>query len=635
MARYSQPSFDFYQQSPSTLDAKPSFPEEDDTMSVLDDKILDSTSPELSSSMADQRRSSYDHAPDAFSHRDSVWSDFSQSVHSNQSRHNSQVGHHHLFESAPNPFMRLDGAHHPATTYGQQASWALSKETGSCTPTAMYDHHFSSDLDNGSSAPFSGGAVGPVNTVNIPSMSYRPGMAFAHPGAVAMSPQSSQGWMPASTDMPDAISRPTKSPTYRNSSPLSIRRDGIRKKNARFEIPAERTLSNIDQLIAQSNNEEEIKELKQQKRLLRNRQAALDSRQRKKLHTEKLEEEKKQFTQIISDLEEDLQNMRLREAELLREKSEWMAAQQEITQYINTMHMEKDEIIRVHTLETAELRKKNNILKETVEKLERQPRSSAAPNLATDFSDFENLTMDSTPWEDFTMVNSLSLDAEPVSSAPANEKGTERSANGDYPFSWNAFYMCLLFGAFIASNGTSLSARAMPQLSDEYRAESANVLKAVLSSSPPELAQPLHQPAVSASTGPLPTTISGAEMAQMTAGTAPSSNLDELHNTLAMPTKQQEQEQVFTLNSEQYNALTTFDDNGAEYKPQQASHLQQALAAMRGNVAQKMPSKATSDVYTRSLMWDRVPEKVIRDFRRMVQECGAPVKEEHSGFGQS
>jgi hypothetical protein len=55
---------------------------------------------------------------------------------------------------------------------------------------------------------------------------------------------------------------------------LTARRDGIRKKNARFEIPAERTLSNIDHLISQSNNEDEIKELKQQKRLLRNRQAA-------------------------------------------------------------------------------------------------------------------------------------------------------------------------------------------------------------------------------------------------------------------------------------------------------------------------------------------------------------------------
>src|SRR5690349_15659442 len=107
------------------------------------------------------------------------------------------------------------------------------------------------------------------------------------------------------------------------------------------------------------------------------RNSRLDSRQRKKLHTEKLEEEKKHFTQVISELEEALQNMKLREAELLREKSEWMAAQQQINQYIEGLHMDKDEMLRVHTLETAELRKKNNILKETVEKLERQMRSSA------------------------------------------------------------------------------------------------------------------------------------------------------------------------------------------------------------------------------------------------------------------
>lgn len=268
MARYSQSSFDFYQ-SPSTVDSKPVFSEEDD-LSLLDDKILDSTSPELSST-SDHRRPSYDHhAPDAFSHRDSVWSDFSQPVASSQSRQNSHVGHA-IFESAPNPFMRVDAADQPAA-YGQPPSWPVSKDSGSCTPTGIYEQ-FPQDLDHGSSAPFSGGAVGPVSAVNIP-MSYRPGMAFGPPGAVAMSPQSSQGWIPAATDMSDAMSRPMRSPTYRNGSPLSVRRDGIRKKNARFEIPAERTLSNIDQLISQSTNEEEIKELKQQKRLLRNRQAA-------------------------------------------------------------------------------------------------------------------------------------------------------------------------------------------------------------------------------------------------------------------------------------------------------------------------------------------------------------------------
>ena len=63
------------------------------------------------------------------------------------------------------------------------------------------------------------------------------------------------------------------SPSARSHNELR-RGDGIRKKNARFEIPAERNLSNIDQLIASSTDEQEVKELKQQKRLLRNRQAA-------------------------------------------------------------------------------------------------------------------------------------------------------------------------------------------------------------------------------------------------------------------------------------------------------------------------------------------------------------------------
>lgn len=236
-------------------------------MSVLDEKILDSTSPDLSS-ISDHRRPSYDHHPSAFSHRDSVWSDYSHPVSSNQSRQNSHVGHP-IFESTQNPFMRVD-APHSTSAYGQQSSWSVSKDSGECTPTGAYDQ-LPSELDHGSSAPFSSGGVGSVSALNIPPMSFRTGMGFA---PAAMSPQSSQGWIPASTDMADPMSHPTKSPTYRHGSPMSVRRDGVRKKNARFEIPAERTLSNIDQLISQSTNEEEIKELKQQKRLLRNRQAA-------------------------------------------------------------------------------------------------------------------------------------------------------------------------------------------------------------------------------------------------------------------------------------------------------------------------------------------------------------------------
>lgn len=254
MARYSH--FDYYQQS-SSLDVAP----EEDDMSVLDDKILDSTSPGLS----DPRRASYD-AQDAFSHRNSVWSNYSNT--SSESRPASNLAQS-VIDSTGAFSIPMDG---PQPYVQPATGWALSRTaSGSCTPTA-YDQ-YASEESNTTGAPFSGGAVGPVNSMPMGAVSYRSGMGFTPSGGVAMSPQSSQGWMPAPMDLADANAQ-AKSAAYRNGSPLTMRRDGIRKKNARFEIPAERTLSNIDQLISQSNNDEEIKELKQQKRLLRNRQAA-------------------------------------------------------------------------------------------------------------------------------------------------------------------------------------------------------------------------------------------------------------------------------------------------------------------------------------------------------------------------
>lgn len=55
------------------------------------------------------------------------------------------------------------------------------------------------------------------------------------------------------------------------------------------------------------------------------------------------------------------------------------------------------------------------------------------------------------------------------------------------------------------------------------------------------------------------------------------------HDSLAMPTKQQEIEQVFALNPEQYNTLTTFEeDENIDFKhPQQPLNLQQALRRIR------------------------------------------------------
>ena len=165
--------------------------------------------------------------------------------------------------------------HHPAalTFRSPVGSWP----SGSCTPTPIYDG-LTSDYDGSVSASYWPGSAG-VATTAAPEP--HPIGPFALPLSTDDSmPTSPMGdWSSTAPVGGDALglhavpSRPRPGSPPSPHSPL-LRRDGIRKKNARFEIPAERNLLNIDQLIAQSNDDREIKELKQQKRLLRNRQAA-------------------------------------------------------------------------------------------------------------------------------------------------------------------------------------------------------------------------------------------------------------------------------------------------------------------------------------------------------------------------
>lgn len=94
-----------------------------------------------------------------------------------------------------------------------------------------------------------------------------------------------------------------------------------------------------------------------------NLSTSLDSRQRKKQHTERLEDEKKHFTGVISDLEDDLASMKARMDQLILENDKYHHCLENLT-------MEKDEMIRVHTIETGELRKKVGVLTDHIQRLE-------------------------------------------------------------------------------------------------------------------------------------------------------------------------------------------------------------------------------------------------------------------------
>lgn len=254
-----QPDFDFYRQPQWPLDSKPNR-SEDDEMSLLDEKILEPTTPAEVSTENDPREPALDQSGNTFPPRTNMWHNPSQHVDYNHSRQQAHASTP-MIDTGVGYFAGIETPQDGM--YGQHPSWPSSALSGTSTPTPIFDH------------PGQGfhQMAYPEGQMNINQVTY-PTDSFS---ATPMSPQSSQGgWMSGtSSDGTEPRSRLIRSPSYPPTSPAChIRRDGIRKKNARFDIPAERNLANIDSLILQTADEQEKKELKQQKRLLRNRQAA-------------------------------------------------------------------------------------------------------------------------------------------------------------------------------------------------------------------------------------------------------------------------------------------------------------------------------------------------------------------------
>jgi hypothetical protein len=170
-------------------------------------------------------------------------------------------------EQNNNPFVWL--LPNQAATYGQQ-SWPVTDNFGSRMPTAPKALN-----------PFGPDDLEAASFVEQQQMLFhglpvhqnvRPSAVFQAGLEQPMSPHTHSDWMAFNQQEMNARPGPKPNTPPRSFSP---RRDGgIRKKNTRFDIPADRNLFNIDNLIQSCTNEDDLKELKQQKRLLRNRQAA-------------------------------------------------------------------------------------------------------------------------------------------------------------------------------------------------------------------------------------------------------------------------------------------------------------------------------------------------------------------------
>ena len=351
----------------------------------------------------------------------------------------------------------------------------------------------------------------------------------------------------------------------------------------------------------------------------------MDSRQRKKQHTERLEEEKKHFTSIISELEEALGEMKVREVEWIQEREGLASTQQQYKHYVDSIVAEKEELVRCHTIETGELRKKNAFLTDQLQRLE-STAMSAAPSstgFSADFSDFDHLTMSSSPWESFSLTNDFSLETDRPNQesfvvSPKKERPSVKDDEGSATS--GLLLMLLLCGAWVASQSATNPAVPMPRMPDDLRAASVTVLNHIYKDAGVHLADtPSGRPTVAVKRSPAEksrkTTLSASEIASLS-----HSPLTSLHHRLTTPSEEQQREQTFSLSAKQYNGLSSDDilENEIRHVPAQRRNLGEALTALQRD----NPGRA-AETYTRSLMLEKVPAEVVRDFARMVSEGAA------------
>jgi hypothetical protein len=331
-----------------------------------------------------------------------------------------------------------------------------------------------------------------------------------------------------------------------------------------------------------------------------------------------LENEKKEFNSLMSQYEEVNDQLSRKVEQVEMEKAAYI-------QYIDNITLEKDELIRQHTVETGDLRKKISVLTEYIHKLElSQPAPSNHANgiyASNAFEEMEGMAMTG-PWDSNGFINEYAADPEPVQPDMAMvsvKKVDNTAAEGESTSSQSGFlFMLFLVGAFVMS---SRSAAAPLPVSEDVRVASATLLDNVLRdagvNSQASGAQAMAARASTTAWAAAPAVSMHAN--EMLMDHVAPSMLAELGESLTQPTQKQSNEQLFGLSAAQYNGVN--DQEFLQNAPEKTSSegrktLATALAKMRE--AQKQSGAA--DVYSRSLLWDRVPREVVRSFAKMINE---------------
>jgi hypothetical protein len=335
-------------------------------------------------------------------------------------------------------------------------------------------------------------------------------------------------------------------------------------------------------------------------------------------------------------LEQQLAEINIERDNLSRDRQILVHRTQEAERIIESLNMEKRDMLMKHTEETSSLRKRIQVMTDRLE-AGPAPAMSAAPS-STGFSefnaDFDDLNIGPHVWDqlifphpDGSMVSdefgfghqsmtplkqSLEKKAStntivPAQSRKVNENSTEQ------PIASSLLFMLLLCGAFVASKPATSSTSELPKMPADVRAAAPTVLSNLLSDINPSAHQQQARAALQAFNDPAPSNLPA--MNHQTAN-----KLDQLHHHMISPTKQQSDEATFALTQAQYAALTDIGPPVNDYRdPGHVHPARRSLAEALAN-EHTVSSGNKADIYTRSLLFEQIPADVVRQFKEMVRD---------------
>lgn len=324
--------------------------------------------------------------------------------------------------------------------------------------------------------------------------------------------------------------------------------------------------------------------------------------------------------------------MKLREETWTHERDQLLMYHRQQQQAIEELMAEKEELVRHHTIETAELRKKNAYLADHAQKIDSIAMSAvpSSTGYSADYSDFENLTMESSPWDNFSLVPDFNMESKHEAEnalivAPKKESHSEKEV-GTTAAS-GLLLMLLLCGAWVVSNNASTNSGPIPRMPEDVRMASTAVLDTLYSDTgiqPQASNPPSHLSNGGAGHDVMHSALQNPSAASTTTSQS-HSPLSTLHRQLVSPSDQQQRDQLFSLSANHYNGVTADDDmmRSTRIAPKnRRRNLGDALAALRFN-----QQGAAAEAYTRSLMWNEVPASIVKDFARMVAEAQCDSQE--------